>query len=289
MRVSTRVDPADLAIIGSNVDDLASTTPFPSTLATTDPVTVTFSEDIDPATFFASSIDSQGERLTTTWTVTDATATITVQTPRSGEEVFVTLEAIASSALAGGDLSVVRASGFYVTPIAGTDPLEVRPYVAATANNVLIDKTDRVTRRCLSEDNAVLILELNGPVGARRADGSPAPVADLLPLRVTSNSINDTAHPLHSSSPAPPVLARVIDPAVGLPRSGFSTWIEIDWVPWLDYPVVAERSLQFSLVFNDTSLGAPDGVIVRQPDGTPVGQSDTGNVTFQIATCIPPP
>lgn len=277
----------DLAVVDSNVQDLLEATLLPSVLPVDGAVTVTFNTTVDEASFFATASDSRGDTLPTSWSVSDDTATVTITGARSGEDVYVLVEAFAEGFATGsdGNVTTVRADGFFVTDSAVE--LKLRAYEAAFNNNRLVSATDGQTPVCLYTANTKLYLELDAPVGARRPNGNPVPVDELMPLRVTS-AFAPAGHPMHPDFEGGSVVGRVIDPGVGLRRSGFSGLIEVDWVPFPtpgSPTATSPFQMQMSLIFNDASLGGSDAVIVRRADGSPVGQSDTPQVNFSVAIC----
>jgi hypothetical protein len=269
----------EFRITASNVADLVEDqVVFPSVLSPGDAVTLTFSRDVDANTFFAAALDGQGDPLGVTTMISGADVTLTIASVAAGSEVFVQLEAFPAGLEPDGDgqLPVVRQSGFFLTPsadgkarAAGHDP--------NTGNNRMFLNQDLNQLGCPDETGTVR-LQLTMPVGGRTVDGDPISLDRFLPFRVTSNDPKlQVGHPLLPASDGV-VTGRLIDPPTGVPASGYTKWVELDWNatdPWADAATTA--TFQLNVQFNDAANAAGNqDAVVRMPDGSPAVFGDAG-------------
>lgn len=271
----------DLLVLDSNVRDLVEeTSRFPSVLTADTPVTIAFNADVDEESFFATAVNDRGQTLSTLATVVGENVSLAITGVTDGDEVYIYLEALpAGAASSAGPVSLLQASGFFVTP--SSQGLGVAAYVADRKNHALRATGDSSQLRCPADSGAYLWLELTEHVGARAEDGTPVATASLLPIRVTSTTA-PADHPLNPANGG--LTGRVVEQPSGPPASGFSRWVRVGWAPLpTDQPAGDTTTYQLKLVFNDASLGATgQDAVVRFPTGAPVESVQQAGVQVAV-------
>jgi hypothetical protein len=277
----------DFEIIDSNVADLLSdVVRFPSVLDAADAVVLTFSRPVDADSVFVTAIDGSGASRTVTKTLDGADLALLVTDAEAGQQYYLYLEALPAGA--GGDSVLLQRAGFFMTR--SPDGVRLATYDAATRNHALRAAGDLSQLRCPADADAVLVLELSEPVGARDGAGAPVTLARLLPARMSTTTA-PLGHPMHPGTSTSTRRAQLIAPLGGSPSSGFSRRVRVEWAPIAtDQPSGPTTSYEISLAFNDVSLSlGVEDTVVRQAGGAPVGivQQNSVQVAVREGGCAP--